>query len=738
MITTRRLFTVLLILYLIIGTTYIANTPLFEMPDESSQLTVVYYIHHHLTLPPYVIPERRASTAQNMGWFLTFHEPPLYYAPPLYYTLAAAVTAWSDMGDMPELMVPNPNWERGWPPTDNDSPTNKTMYAHYASRENWSSSATFRTALVLRLLGLALGAWSLFCVYKIGRLLWPACPWAALSAAALTGFLPQNIVSSVGAGQNALFNALFAGFLWGTLTILHRPPRRRDWSLLGLVVGLSLLTKQSALLMLPLGGLTILFQAWPQQHRRRHILQNGALFGLSALLVAGWWYGYHAVQYNDPLGMAMHYAAQVPLQSFGLEQIWEIVQTFYGGFGWGVLRLPPAVYYLSTTVLGISLLGALYTLRPGGPFWQLPRLTRAGLIVLACAALLNMGSLVPWALRTGAADGRLLMPILPAIAVWLIWGITRGKISQRKNILIGLGILSCAAAALIPWIVLRPAFAAPLVHSLPTNLQPAAEPLEFEQVQLLGYTASENDTLQAGQSLDLAVYWQTPTGTAPRLEFWGQFGPLDATRFVSGNNDWLGTSRFPSDLWQAGDLVRQEHRWLIPAAAPAPALYWMRVGLTAPDGTNTVTDLGPWRLLPATPPPAPAVPTAVAFGTIQLEGYTWACRDTTPELTLYWKAATPPAIDYTVFIHGIDATGQMLSQWDGPPGNGNYPSHWWLAGQTVPDSHLLTPLPAAGVEQLQLGLYDPQTGARLPATNNGVALPDAAARIPLPAAPCGK
>jgi hypothetical protein len=85
-------------------------------------------------------------------------------------------------------------------------------------------------------------------------------------------------------------------------------------------------------------------------------------------------------------------------------------------------------------------------------------------------------------------------------------------------------------------------------------------------------------------------------------------------------------------------------------------------------------------------------------------------------LTLYWRAEAPMAADYVVFIHLLDAAGEVVAQGDAAPQAGRYPTHWWEPGEVISDQHVI-PLPAdlpPGSYRIRLGLYRPDTGERLP------------------------
>ena len=89
---------------------------------------------------------------------------------------------------------------------------------------------------------------------------------------------------------------------------------------------------------------------------------------------------------------------------------------------------------------------------------------------------------------------------------------------------------------------------------------------------------------------------------------------------------------------------------------------------------------------------------------------------------LYWEAVQKPDRNYSVFVHLIDTQGQMVAQQDQAPGNGvDYLPLQWLKGDIVADEWLID-LPqslAPGEYQLRVGIYDPNTGNRLPVRVKG-------------------
>ena len=90
-------------------------------------------------------------------------------------------------------------------------------------------------------------------------------------------------------------------------------------------------------------------------------------------------------------------------------------------------------------------------------------------------------------------------------------------------------------------------------------------------------------------------------------------------------------------------------------------------------------------------------------------------------LTLYWRAAGPGRLSWTVFAHLLDAENRVWGQHDGLPGAGKAPSTGWAEGEVVEDGHeiVVKPDAPAGDYEIEVGLYDGASGERLPLAEGG-------------------
>ena len=95
-------------------------------------------------------------------------------------------------------------------------------------------------------------------------------------------------------------------------------------------------------------------------------------------------------------------------------------------------------------------------------------------------------------------------------------------------------------------------------------------------------------------------------------------------------------------------------------------------------------------------------------------------------LLLYWRAAASMSADYTIFVHLLDETGQLVTQHDAQPQGGWYPTTIWAEDEVVSDPVVLILPPDAplGPYSLAIGVYQLETLARLPVVWNGVTQPD--------------
>ncbi len=252
----------------------------------------------------------------------------------------------------------------------------------------------------------------------------------------------------------------------------------------------------------------------------------------------------------------------------------------------------------------------------------------------------------------------------------------------------------------------------------PFSLAPeAAARARFGPLTFLGY-GLERAGVNAGETLALTGYWRAET--APGADRTARLELLDAAGQAAAAWEVEPVNGYGAARWQAGDEWRGQYRLVIPADLPGGA-YQLAVSVAGEAGRQsltTVTVTAPERVFTA---PAFAQASGAQFaGVGAVAGYTLERAGAQLTLTLVWQAAATSAQNYWVFVH-FGAGDRVVAQSASAPAAGARPTASWVAGEYIQETRPLT-LPAdlaAGSYQLRVGLFDPQTGERVPASGPG-------------------
>jgi 4-amino-4-deoxy-L-arabinose transferase-like glycosyltransferase len=226
--------------------------------------------------------------------------------------------------------------------------------------------------------------------------------------------------------------------------------------------------------------------------------------------------------------------------------------------------------------------------------------------------------------------------------------------------------------------------------------------------------------------------------------FWKAYGGASADYDIvirlidDAGRQWAQTdgppleSTYPTSMWRSGEKVADVRLlWVDPNAPPgryrlAVAFYDNLTDSRLPVSGSSVPDtiyLGPLKvpLPPPTESPEGVQPQSARFGDVaQLLGYGLTSQPNDVSLSLYWKAESPDGVDYTIFVHLLDETGQLVIGHDNQPVSGSYPTSIWEPSEIILDEHTFdtSGLPP-GEYRIEIGMYLLETGERLP-----VSLPD--------------
>jgi hypothetical protein len=212
------------------------------------------------------------------------------------------------------------------------------------------------------------------------------------------------------------------------------------------------------------------------------------------------------------------------------------------------------------------------------------------------------------------------------------------------------------------------------------------------------------------------------TQNAPRGDWLGRLALLSPSGSEAQWVDFEPCVGWPTSEW-GGDGVARGYGTLRLDPFIEGGTYTVTVGLVDPDtGTRMGQPLGIGQVeIQAVERvfegPEVEVPTDALFGdALRLLGYDLRLEAGTLHLTLHWRARQRMEVAYKFFAHLLDAeTGDLVAQEDVMPRDWTYPTTWWEKGEVVSDEIVLVVSDApAGVYRVSIGVYDPETGARLP------------------------
>ncbi len=732
--------------FLLLTLLYNAAIPLWESDNEWSHYQFVRYVALHRSLPMpetqiAVVPTADQCSVPPEGGLTTVHQ---FRQPPLYYLLAAlAVTGVDLRTDLP--LVENPHVHTP------QSQGGLNVVVH-SEAERFPYQGTVLAVHRVRLLSGLIGLAGLAAVYLGGLLLFPQRRYLAVAMMAVNAFIPQYVFSSSVVNNDILAGALGAWCAFLCLLYLLRRPSLIVLAAALLVAGLAIMAKYSAIVLLPLVAATLaisLARSWRHDRPRfrRRLGQTLLVLGLASIPVALWlgrnWllHGQLFPAYANVTNRFMQTALVLPsyLQQGRLQDALHAIHfalmTFWGLFGNDNVALPQAIVLALQGVFLLSLAGVGLAI--------VDRRQPAALRVAAATAIFIVVAawLVNFVKAAGTAEprGRYFLPVYAIISFLLVLGIDR-VLPARWRVR-GAALLPAALLALtvaVPFVLLRPTYAPPPIETS-TALRPGEEPANAvfgDFAELLGYRI-EPQRIGLYETVEVTLVWRALHETSNNYTVGVHL--LDGAN-VSHNRQtrFPGNGNLATSLWQEGDVFRDTYRvGLGPdARASLPSLGRIKVAMYCHaleedrqlDVTNAEGDslgdavyLGRIKLAGDNTSQPASQPALFTFGDeLALEQFSL----TPPvfpfgrelDITLPWRALKQPAHDYTVFAHLVDGGGATVAAYDLPLTGGYYPSSLWEAGEQVTHIHRF-PIAStllAGRYTLRMGLYDPETGARLP------------------------
>lgn len=714
--------------FIALALAYSVVNPLHEATDELRHYRFVRFIAAEKRLP---VQGQEACRTQS-------HHPPLFYA------LGALATGWIETGrDICYTPPHNPFWAYRYADVGVD---NKNQYLHGPDEAfPWRGEAL--AAHILRAINVLFGAGTVWLTWASGRLIWPRRRTLATGGAAFVAFNPMFLYMS-GAINNDIIAAFSgAAVLLGCVRLLRdeRGLSPRWGVVMGALYGLALMSKFNMAVVALLIAASMSYVAWCKE-------QWGAwwraalLAGVTALIVAGWWFVRNQLLYGEPTGFravtelwgARDPRESLPLALLELPLAWS---TLWGRFGFGQIPLPEIVYAAMAWVIGAGLFGVLLALIRNREKAQPVFLGMLALnVLLAFAVLFNYMLVSP-----AGAMGRFFFPGLPALALLAFFGLSelahmlqrlllerRREIAKgesgrriRGGVAWGVNGVMLALAFVALFAYLAPAYARPPAY--PADMAPPnGSNVTFSGLATLRGYALGADTLRPGERLEVDLYWEVDT--QPPGDFLLFLHLIDSSgAMVAQRDTHPGTGTFPTSQWQPGDRFVDSLSVYIPETAYTPETVTVSVGFYAPtyrlavigedgEALGDSLTLGAVSLQPASEAPedgeaAPNPMTQNFQNELYLRGYDYSRRRLQPgdslEVRTYWRAVEAPERAYIARLQALDESGALLAQGE----QALAPQKWQRIGLhrevmalSLPDD--LGP----GSYRIRLILFDPERG----------------------------
>jgi hypothetical protein len=686
--------------------------PIFEAPDEVAHYKFAAFLMRERRLPDLRTPEAPSHEAAQ---------------PPLYYALTALVISPIDHGNLTDISHLNPQWfDRELNP---DFVTVANQHRH-TDAERWPYQGAVWGVRVARALSSLLGAITILAVCSIACSATGGSALASMLAGIAVAFNPKFVhVASIVSNDIAIICAATVAMAWLCRLLRDtREPAWRDVAGLGALVGVAVLCKLGGLGLLAPAALTLIAKT-PQR-----TVRTLAALAIGVTLTTGPWFVYNTLTYGDPLAFSAVREANRALlreQPLGYSQmlaaVLPLLRSYFGVIGVG-FELPAWARLMVAGTILLAAAGMLAKLID----WLRARPWRDGRAQLATplAALLMwqlalLALFTPW-LRDYAAteNGRLLMPGIGAVAIWLALGWLRvAPDPLRKPALTAIGAAWLVVVASTPFTTIQPAFALPELRDEAafSSIAPSARSATFEgQIKLLNATLSQT-RLAPREPLRVTLRWGAiaPVSQSYRvlIEAIDPDGrPIGRGMFIPFNG------RFDTLAWPPGSFFSDDYALPMPAQ-PSATVARVQLSLFAAfpeprlvvrdDAASPQVELGRIKIASngATAPMGPDAPGLARFGdAIQLTSWT----DNAERTTFVWDVLRAPAADYTLFVKAFDASGAELLAHDAQPFGAQYPTGLWEAGERVRDERAFAIPP--GARMIQIGWYD-ASGARAPAFN---------------------
>lgn len=311
---------------------------------------------------------------------------------------------------------------------------------------------------MMRLLSVALSGVTVILAFFTVRAIFPGDLMLPAGVASFMAFLPMRS-AIMGSITNDALAEMVAVLLLLVVVRITRDGLDGKYSLLlGVVLGVALLTKMTLYGLVGLGLLAAATAPWGRGENAPRI-QRVLTVVVIALAVSGWWFGRNGMVYGWPdiFGMARH--DQVVVGQPRLEALdggalsylaTTLFKSFWGQFGWMGILMDERLYLALGIVSGMAALGfGLFLWRAAFTKRLLEPYQKRALLFMGLALGVVVAQVAFYNLTFIQAQGRYLYPALLPIALFFVLGLRELMSSDHARLLMALSMGSLAALNLV-------------------------------------------------------------------------------------------------------------------------------------------------------------------------------------------------------------------------------------------------------------------------------------------------
>lgn len=718
-----------LLFYVIFAGFFLWATPIFEASDELWHFGMVEYITEHAQLP-IQDPDHPDTLYRQEG-----------SQPPLYYALASAVISPIDISDAPDFRILNPHANTGRPAAYG----NKNLVLH--STQAPVLQGTVLAVYVLRVFSILMGFVTVWAVFQSAKLLATHRPVVAILAAAITAFNPMFLFISASVNNDNLVIMLNSLVIWfGLLTLRDGFDTRRSLALAALLA-CATLTKLSALALVPVIAFAAIWLALRDKNWKGLVILGSAML-FFWLLIAGWWYYRNIMLYGELFGtqMMVQIAGARPevldlgkLMGMLLAEFEGFRMSYWGIFGGFNIQTTVLFYALLDFIVFVAIFGVIFLVAQLVSIRDFSYARRELSLMLFLLGVVLIGglALISWTAQTFASQGRLMFPFIAAVSpllavglVELIWWMLF-LLSPPDRSFVRAGdavpdeILRQALAypmrflglfaLILPFLAIAPNYSAPApLDTIPTRDNFVTVYADYGAIELIGYEHVDRRYLP-GERVELTFYWrvkeQSTEDYSLALTLLSPYGDR-----LGGVDTYPGAGALRTSTWEVGKIYADTYE--VPLLRAISARYPFRVKVDwydeAPSETLDIVNRDGVDLPVVLLDVGAVVQPNYSLSLTRFESLETVDRferefgasirltsfKVLPPFTveIEWEAINSMDLDYTAFVHVLNAEGELVGQADTFP---ELPTHYWYPPERYVTQHPIRFL----ADQLEPGTY---------------------------------